>query len=79
MSSPPPLREVVAIGDEPLIAGFGLAGVRLYPAATAAEAEAAWQAVSRTAAVVILTRGAADAVAEVRTASEAPLTVVMPT
>ena len=78
MTDRPPLREVVAIGNEPLIAGFALAGVRLYPAASAAEVEAAWQVVCRTAAVVILTRSAADAVGDDRTGPHAPLTVVMP-
>lgn len=78
MTVHPPLPDVAAIGDQPLIAGFALAGARLYPASSAAEVEAAWQTVSRTAAVVILTRSAADAVGDERTAPQAPLTVVMP-
>jgi vacuolar-type H+-ATPase subunit F/Vma7 len=76
VQSPP--REVVAIGDQPLIAGFALVGVRLYPASSAAEVRAAWQTASRTAAVVILTHRAADAVGDDQAAPQAPLTVVMP-
>ena len=78
MTEQPRLRDVVAIGDQPLIAGFALAGVRLYPASSAAEVGAAWQEVFRTAAVVILTRSAADSLGDDRAAPRGPLTVVMP-
>lgn len=71
-------RHVVAIGAQPLIAGFALAGVRMSPAADAAEVRAAWRTASVQAAVVILTADAADALGGDRTAPSAPLTVVMP-
>lgn len=73
-----PPHEVAAIDDQSLIAGFGLAGVRLCPAASAAEVHAAWQTASQTTAVLILTPGAADALGRDRTHPQAPLTVVMP-
>lgn len=72
------LREVVAIGAQPLIAGFALAGVRLCPAADAAEVRAVWRTLDPRGAVVILTSDAGDALGEDRTAPGAPLTVVMP-
>ncbi len=78
MSPTAPPQEVVAIGAQPLIAGFALAGVRLCPAADAAEVRAAWRTASVRAAVVILTAEAADVLGADRTAPSAPLTVVMP-
>lgn len=72
------LHEVVAIGAQPLIAGFALAGVRICPAADAAEVRAVWQTLGSLEAVVILTPDAADALGVDRTAPGAPLTVVMP-
>ncbi len=77
MSLPPSAGEVVALGAHPLIAGFALAGVRLSPAASAAEVRVAWHAVSDTAAVVILTPAAAEVLGEYRTAPQTPQTVVM--
>lgn len=71
-------REVVAIGAQPIIAGFALAGVRLCPAETAVEVRAAWRAVAEQGPVVILTAAAAEALGAERTASQGPLTVVMP-
>ena len=78
MSSTTTPQDVVAIGAQPLIAGFALAGVRMCPAADAAEVRAAWRAASAQSAVVILTAEAADALGADRTAPSAPLTVVMP-
>lgn len=72
------LHEVVAIGAQPLIAGFALAGVRLCPAADAAEVRAVWRTLDPRRAVVILTSDAGDALGGDRTAPGAPLTVVMP-
>jgi vacuolar-type H+-ATPase subunit F/Vma7 len=48
-------QEVVAIGDPALIAGFALAGVRLYPATDAAQVRAAWTTTPVRTAVVVLT------------------------
>jgi vacuolar-type H+-ATPase subunit F/Vma7 len=78
MSPSTPPQEVVAIGAQPLIAGFALAGVRLCPASDDAEVRATWATASVRAAVVILTADAADALGPDRTAASAPLTVVMP-
>ena len=72
------MSEVAAIGAQSEVAGFGLAGARLYPADTADQARAAWQALPDAVAVVILTEAAADAIGADRTAPQAPLTVVMP-
>ncbi len=72
------MSEVAAIGTQSEVAGFGLAGARLYPADTADQARAAWQALPDAVAVVILTEAAADAIGADRTGPQAPLTVVMP-
>jgi vacuolar-type H+-ATPase subunit F/Vma7 len=78
MSPGPQPREVVAIGAQPLIAGFALAGARTLTAATAAEVRAVWATTLVREAVVILTPDAAVALGADRTAASAPLTVVMP-
>lgn len=71
-------QEVVAIGAQPLIAGFALAGVRTCPADDAAEVRAVWGTAAVRAAVVVLTPDAAAALGSDRTSVSAPLTVVMP-
>jgi vacuolar-type H+-ATPase subunit F/Vma7 len=78
MSPGTPPQELVAIGAPALIAGFALAGVRLYPATDAAQVRAAWATAPVRDAVVVLTPDAADALGADRTAPSAPLTVVMP-
>ena len=78
MTPPAARTAVVAIGDQALIAGFALVGVHLSPAATPPEVQDAWRAALPTAAVVILTGSAADALGEERHVPDAPLTVVMP-
>jgi vacuolar-type H+-ATPase subunit F/Vma7 len=78
MTPPAARTAVVAIGDQPQIAGFALVGVRLSPAATPAEVQDAWRAAFPTAAVVILTDGAASSLGDERHVPDAPLTVVMP-
>lgn len=78
MSTDAAPREVAAIGAQPLIAGFALAGVRTHPAVGADEVRQAWCAVAPRAAVVILTADAADVLGPARTAARSPLTVVMP-
>ena len=72
------MSEVVAIGAQQQVAGFALAGARVYPADSAEQARAAWRALPDTVAVVILTEAAADALGADRLAPQAPLTVVMP-
>jgi vacuolar-type H+-ATPase subunit F/Vma7 len=68
---------VAAVGELARIGGFALAGVRTAPAETPDEVRRAWGAAAG-AAVVILTRAAADAVGESRFAASAPLSVVLP-
>jgi vacuolar-type H+-ATPase subunit F/Vma7 len=71
------MSAVAAIGEQPQIIGFALAGALIYPADTAEQARAAWQALPRDVAVVILTGPAGDALAADRAAPQAPLTVVL--
>jgi vacuolar-type H+-ATPase subunit F/Vma7 len=66
---------VAAIGEEPLIRGLALAGVRLYPAADAAEVAAAWAGLPDDIDVVIVTRRARAALPE---QTEHPWPVVTP-
>lgn len=68
---------VAAVGTDLDIAGFGLAGVLLCPAPTAAAARAAWAALPEDIAVVILTEDAGAALDGVRS-ENGPLTVVLP-
>jgi vacuolar-type H+-ATPase subunit F/Vma7 len=72
------MSSVAAIGAQPDVAGFALAGARVYPAEHADEVQAAWHALPDAVAVVILTEAAASALEAERTAPSAPLTVVMP-
>ena len=72
------MSQVAAIGAQPLVGGFALAGARVYPAAGADETRAAWQALPDTVAVVILTPDAAEALGTDRIGPQAPLTVVLP-
>lgn len=72
------MSEVAAIGVPTRVAGFALAGARVYPAEGLEQIRAAWHALPATVAVVILTPAAADALDHERTAPDAPLTVVMP-
>lgn len=69
---------VVAIGSADLVAGFGLAGVRVHVAADARAARRAWTGLGTDVAVVILTPEAARAVGEERLAAAGALAVVMP-
>jgi vacuolar-type H+-ATPase subunit F/Vma7 len=72
------MSSVAAIGAQPDVAGFALAGARVYPAERADEVQAAWHALPDAVAVVILTEAAAIALEAERTEPSAPLTVVMP-
>jgi vacuolar-type H+-ATPase subunit F/Vma7 len=72
------VSEVAVIGSDPEIAGFALAGARVYPAASADEVRAAWLELPDDIRVVILTVHAADALGADRTGPGSPLTVVMP-
>lgn len=72
------MSEVAAIGAPLQVAGFALAGARVYPAVDDDQVRAAWQGLPDRVAVVILTQAAADALGADRRALQAPLTVVMP-
>jgi vacuolar-type H+-ATPase subunit F/Vma7 len=75
MSTP---TQVAAIGAQPLVGGFALAGAHVYAVDGADEVRAAWYGLPPTVGVVILTPSAADALGPDRLAPQAPLTVVMP-
>lgn len=70
--------EVAAIGEQPQVAGFALAGARVYAAEGRAQVRAAWDALPSSVEVVILTPAAAGALDEERFAASGRLTVVMP-
>jgi vacuolar-type H+-ATPase subunit F/Vma7 len=72
------VAEVAAIGAQPEVAGFALAGARVCPAGDDEQARAAWRTLPGTVAVVILTRASAEAIGAESTAPGTPLTVVMP-
>jgi vacuolar-type H+-ATPase subunit F/Vma7 len=54
---------VAAIGEPERIAGYGLAGVALFPASESASVEAAWAALPPDAGLLILSRSAAAVLA----------------
>jgi vacuolar-type H+-ATPase subunit F/Vma7 len=72
------VSDVAAIGAAPQVGGFALAGARVYPVDTAEQARQAWRGMPDTVAVVILTATAAEAIGADRTATQAPLTIVLP-
>ena len=72
------MSEIAVIGEQPVVAGFALAGARVYPADGSTQVWAVWQALPATVAIVILTPAAADALHDLPPARRAPLTVVMP-
>ena len=67
---------VAALGEWALIRGFALAGVETIAAADPEAVRAAWDALGRDVAVVILTPSAAEALGPA--AADEPLTVVLP-
>ena len=73
------MTEIAVIGEHPVVAGFALAGARVYPADGSAQVQAVWQALPATVAVVILTAAAAEVLHDdLLAVPQAPLTVVMP-
>jgi vacuolar-type H+-ATPase subunit F/Vma7 len=72
------VSEVAAIGAWLDVAGFALAGARVYPAADEEQARAAWRDLPEGVGFVILSADAAAALEPWRGAEEGPLTVVMP-
>lgn len=73
-----PGSSVAAIGERAALRGFTLAGVRIFPAETAPDMVAAWEALPAHTGIVILTANALTALGS-RTADVlSPLTVVLP-
>ena len=58
------MGDIAAIGEEPLIRGFALAGVRLFPCDELAAVRAAWAALPPDIDVVIMTPAARQALSE---------------
>ena len=71
------MSRAVAIGDERRLAGYALAGVEVLPAVTDAEARAAWTSLDEETALVLLTPGAEEALAEAWAERPACLRVVV--
>jgi vacuolar-type H+-ATPase subunit F/Vma7 len=69
--------DVAAIGAEPLIRGYALAGVRLYPAATDDDARTAWRSLPPGVDLVILTAAAGQALGDAARSGQ-PLVAVLP-
>ena len=69
---------VVALGEELLISGWGLVGVRLAPADDAGGARRAWAELGPDVALVLLTPAAAAGLGTSAWAANGPLTVVLP-
>lgn len=72
------MSRAVAIGDERRLAGYALAGVDVLPAATDAEARAAWAGLDEETALVLVTPQAEQALAEAWSERAACLRVVVP-
>lgn len=58
------MSRIAAIGEELRIAGLALAGVEVFPAEDASKAAAAWEAMGPDIGLLLLTRGAAAALAD---------------
>ncbi|MGN8247068.1 V-type ATP synthase subunit F [Cellulomonas soli] len=71
-------RTVVAVGEVALIGGYRLTGVDVRPAETDDEVRRAWQHLPGSAAVVLLTGRAAQAIGPAVDDPASPLTVVIP-
>lgn len=69
---------VVALGSPEELAGFALAGAVLVPARSAVEAVRAWEEDLDDAVLVVLTAQAAAWLGTRATATDLPLTVVVP-
>ena len=69
---------IAAIGEQALLDGFRLAGVRVFAGSTDEEILRAWAALPKSTAMVILTPRSARALGPVRADPRSPLTVVLP-
>ena len=72
------MSEVAVIGPSAQIAGFALAGARIYPACGPEQARAAWSQLPPSVGVVLLCGPAADAIGAAAAERGAPLTVRLP-
>ncbi|MFZ2013466.1 MAG: V-type ATP synthase subunit F [Nocardioides sp.] len=72
------MSEIAVIGEQPVVAGFALAGARVYPADGSAQVHAVWEALPSSVEVVLLTVAAAEALDDLLLLPQAPLSVVMP-
>jgi vacuolar-type H+-ATPase subunit F/Vma7 len=71
-------QTVAAIGEQALLDGYRLVGVIVLSGSTPEEILAAWTALPRETAMVILTPRSAQALEPVLADPHAPLTVVLP-
>jgi vacuolar-type H+-ATPase subunit F/Vma7 len=69
---------VVALGPEPEIAGFALAGVRVVAVTTADEVRAAWRHLGEEVGLVLLSAETAEVLADVLHERPTTLTAVTP-
>jgi vacuolar-type H+-ATPase subunit F/Vma7 len=72
------MGQVVAIGAEPIIRGYALAGVRLFPADTDDEIRSAWSDLPAGVELVILTAAAERALGDAAITPSLPLVAVLP-
>jgi len=72
------MKAVVAIGADPRLDGFALAGVRVLAAGTGAEVEEAWAALGPDVGLIILSAAAATTLEPVLDDRPDVLTVVLP-
>ena len=72
------MGRVAVIGEETAVAGYTLAGALVVSAEDDAALRQAWACLGDDVEVVVLTRRAADVLEAVRSATNRPLTVVMP-
>jgi vacuolar-type H+-ATPase subunit F/Vma7 len=69
---------VAAIGDEALVGGFALAGVRVFAAQDPDEVVRVWRDLPDTVELVILSRAAAAALGDAARTTVPPLVAVLP-
>jgi vacuolar-type H+-ATPase subunit F/Vma7 len=72
------VSEIAVIGAAEHIAGFALAGARIYPAFNNDQARAAWQHLPPSVAIVIMSTAAADATEGLRVGAPGPMIVRLP-
>ena len=73
------MSTVAVLGERALVQGFALAGARVLVAETAASVRDQWEQMPPEVLVVIVTPFAAAELPGVRSSTDGPMTVVMPT